>query len=83
MPTDLGTAYTPGSYASNVGPLDTVHGNICPRYTESTGAFSRDWVYTTSAMTDGLSNTLFVGEASRFLNDPEPYFNYWNRVALG
>ena len=81
VPYDQGTAYTPGSYASNVGTLDTVHGNVCPRYTESDGAFSRDYVYTTAAITDGTSNTLFLGEASRFLNDPEIYFNYWNRVA--
>jgi prepilin-type processing-associated H-X9-DG protein len=81
VPTDEGTAYTPGSYASNVGTLDTVHGNVCPRYTESDGAFSRDWVYNTAAITDGTSNTIFLGEASRFLNDPEIYFNYWNRVA--
>ncbi len=43
--------------------------------------FSRDWFYNAAGITDGLSNTLFVGEASRFLNDPEIYFNYWNRVA--
>ncbi len=64
-----------------MGTLDTIHGNICPRYTVSDGAFSRDWVHTAAAITDGLSNTLFLGEASRFLNDPELYFNYWNRVA--
>ncbi len=81
VPYDQGTAYTPGSYASNVGALDTVHGNVCPRYNESDGAFSRDWVYSSSAITDGTSNTIFLGEASRFLNDPEIYFNYWNRVA--
>jgi len=81
VPYSQGTAYVPGSYASNVGTLDTVHGNVCPRYTESNGAFSRDWVYTAAAMTDGASNTIFLGEASRFLNDPEIYFNYWNRVA--
>jgi prepilin-type N-terminal cleavage/methylation domain-containing protein/prepilin-type processing-associated H-X9-DG protein len=81
VPYDQGTAYTPGSYASNVGSLDTVHGNICPRYTESDGAFGRDWVYNASAITDGTSSTIFLGEASRFINDPEIYFNYWNRVA--
>jgi prepilin-type N-terminal cleavage/methylation domain-containing protein/prepilin-type processing-associated H-X9-DG protein len=81
VPTDQGTAYVPGSYASNVGTLDTVHGNVCWQYTASDGAFSRDWVYNAAAITDGTSNTLFLGEASRFLNDPEIYFNYWNRVA--
>jgi prepilin-type N-terminal cleavage/methylation domain-containing protein/prepilin-type processing-associated H-X9-DG protein len=81
VPYDQGTAYVPGSYATNVGTLDTVHGNLCWQYTASDGAFSRDWVYSAAAITDGTSNTLFVGEASRFLNDPEIYFNYWNRVA--
>jgi prepilin-type N-terminal cleavage/methylation domain-containing protein/prepilin-type processing-associated H-X9-DG protein len=80
-PVYQGTSHSPGSYAANVGTLDTIHGNICPRYTESDGAFSRDWVYTAAAIADGTSNTTFVGEASRFVNDPELYFNYWNRVA--
>ena len=78
---DEGTAYSPGSYASNNGTIDTVHGNLCWQYTASDGAFSRDWVYNAAAMVDGTSNTLFLGEASRFINDPEIYFNYWNRVA--
>jgi prepilin-type N-terminal cleavage/methylation domain-containing protein/prepilin-type processing-associated H-X9-DG protein len=81
VPYNMGTAYSPGSYASNIGTIDTVHGNVCPLYTESDGAFSRDYVYTTAAITDGLSNTIFQGEASKFLNDPEIYFNFWNRVA--
>jgi prepilin-type processing-associated H-X9-DG protein len=38
-------------------------------------------VYNASAVTDGLSSTIFLGEASRFVNDPEIYFNFWNRVA--
>jgi len=79
--TDQGTAYVPGSYASNNGTIDTVHGNLCWQYNASDGAFSRDWVYGAAAMTDGTSNTPFIGEASRFINDPEIYFNYWNRVA--
>ncbi len=81
LPIARGTAYSPGSYASNIGTLDTIHGNICPRYTESDGAFSRDWVYNAAAITDGTSQTIFVGEASRFINDPELYFNFWNRAA--
>ena len=30
-------------------------------------------------MTDGLSNTIFVGETSRFRHDPDPQFNQWSR----
>jgi prepilin-type processing-associated H-X9-DG protein len=77
---DQGTAYSPGSYASNIGTLDTIRGNQCSRFPETDGAFGRDWVYSASAIRDGLSNTLFIGEASRFENDPEPFFNFWNRA---
>ena len=52
----------------------------CPSYFETDGAFSRDFVYNTAKITDGLSNTMFIGETSRFLNDPETFFGFWNRV---
>src|SRR5262249_19584955 len=28
---------------------------------------------------DGMSTTIFVGEASRFRNDPDPSYNQWSR----
>ena len=43
------------------------------------GAFVFDQAYRISAITDGLSNTMFVGEMSRFNNDPDSFFNFWNR----
>jgi len=47
-----------GQYASscNQGPGD--------------GMFAPDWATRISAVTDGLSNTLFFGEMSRFINEP-------------
>ena len=44
------------------------------------GAFSRDFIYRVADITDGTSGTMFVGETSRFLNDPETFFGFWNRV---
>jgi prepilin-type processing-associated H-X9-DG protein len=35
--------------------------------------------YRVSGITDGLSNTMFIGEMSRFVNDPDAFFNFWNR----
>jgi len=33
-----------------------------------------------SDLKDGASSTIFVGECSRFLNDPDQVFNQWPRV---
>jgi prepilin-type N-terminal cleavage/methylation domain-containing protein len=66
---DAGTAYVQGSYASNCGTMDTVHANDCGRYAESDGAFSRDWTYSAAAIRDGTSQTIFLGEATRFLKN--------------
>jgi prepilin-type N-terminal cleavage/methylation domain-containing protein/prepilin-type processing-associated H-X9-DG protein len=72
--------YSPGSYGANCGTWDTVHYFTCPSYLETDGAFSRDFVYRTADIQDGTSRTMFVGETSRFLNDPETFFGFWNRV---
>lgn len=72
--------YSPGSYGANCGTWDTVHYFTCPSYLETNGAFSRDFIYRVANMTDGTSGTMFVGETSRFLNDPETFFGFWNRV---
>ncbi len=72
--------YSPGSYGANCGTWDTIHYYTCPSYLETNGAFSRDFIYRVASITDGTSGTLFVGETSRFLNDPETFFGFWNRV---
>jgi prepilin-type processing-associated H-X9-DG protein len=41
--------------------------------------FGPDYAQRISAATDGLSNTMFFGETSRFVNDPDPFRGFWNR----
>jgi prepilin-type N-terminal cleavage/methylation domain-containing protein len=68
--------YSPGSYAANIGTWDTIRFFGCPFYDETDGAFSRDYVYRIAEIRDGTSQTVFVGEQSRFLNDPETFFGF-------
>jgi prepilin-type N-terminal cleavage/methylation domain-containing protein/prepilin-type processing-associated H-X9-DG protein len=42
------------------------------------GAFDDSTSYDPSHFRDGLSTTIFVGETSRFRNDPDPQFNQWS-----
>ena len=43
------------------------------------GAFDDLTSYRASSIRDGLSQTIFVGETARLLNDPDPQFNQWSR----
>jgi prepilin-type N-terminal cleavage/methylation domain-containing protein/prepilin-type processing-associated H-X9-DG protein len=43
------------------------------------GIFGYNWTYKLSRVTDGTSNTIFVGEFARFKNDPDMIFNTWSR----
>ena len=43
------------------------------------GVFHYDKHHSIADIRDGLSNTAFVGESSRFLNDPDDVFNSWTR----
>jgi prepilin-type N-terminal cleavage/methylation domain-containing protein/prepilin-type processing-associated H-X9-DG protein len=86
-------AYTQGSYAGVAGtvdirlycggcnghPLGTDGGQVCFGDPElrPDGAFGRNHGFPDVAFRDGLSNTLLIGESSRFPNDPDPYFNIW------
>lgn len=40
----------------------------------------KDYVVRLQQIRDGTSNTIFMGEASRYKNDPETVFNWWSRV---
>ncbi len=79
--------YTQTSYAGVSGNNDIFHWYYgCPLqsgapsiFIQSDGMFGWDFCYRISAVTDGLSNTLFVGETSRFKNDPDVIFQSWNR----
>ncbi len=81
--------YTPGSYAMNFGTTDTLRSWFgCPPSSPngpfpimipSDGAFSWDTRVTLPDIRDGTSNTIFIGESSRFVDDREPFFNFWQR----
>jgi prepilin-type N-terminal cleavage/methylation domain-containing protein/prepilin-type processing-associated H-X9-DG protein len=72
-----------GSYSGSSGNSDVWHWYMgCPAspspQIESDGMFNADYCYRVSDVTDGLSNTLFVGETSRFRNDPDGnWFYQW------
>jgi len=88
--------YSQSSYAGSTGTFDTWHwycgcppgppfGGSCPsaNYTQiaGDGAFIYNVSFKVSAFSDGLSNTLFVGEFARFKNDPDQIFNSWSRAS--
>jgi prepilin-type N-terminal cleavage/methylation domain-containing protein/prepilin-type processing-associated H-X9-DG protein len=73
---DAGQFPTPQlSYAFNTGVGDcmnftlnspTMCGSVAPD-----GPFGKNWDYGLSEVTDGLSNTIFAGESSRFIGEPQ------------
>lgn len=78
-----GNTYSPTSYALSSGTLDIFRwwygcGAGSPIEIPSDGAFAKNYTYRISDITDGTSNTFFVGEKARFINDPET-LNWWNR----
>jgi prepilin-type N-terminal cleavage/methylation domain-containing protein/prepilin-type processing-associated H-X9-DG protein len=89
IPTQSNNAYSQSSYAGNAGTLDifrwyygcTAGAGYAGSNIEilSNGAFSKLSVFKISDITDGTSNTLFVGETARFPNDPDQVFNEWDR----
>jgi prepilin-type N-terminal cleavage/methylation domain-containing protein/prepilin-type processing-associated H-X9-DG protein len=78
--------YSASSYAASLGSWDVIHWwhGCCVGcgWIQGDGAFSLDYSYKVSSIQDGLSNTIFVGEMSRFVNDPDTHVNYWNRLAF-
>jgi prepilin-type N-terminal cleavage/methylation domain-containing protein/prepilin-type processing-associated H-X9-DG protein len=82
---------TPGfaqtSYAGCIGNTDVQHwfygcpsapNNSATPQIPADGMFNADWTIKVSDVTDGLSNTFYVGEQSRFLNDPDgTFFSSW------
>jgi len=89
IPTQSNNAYSQSSYAGSAGTLDifrwyygcTAGAGYAGANIEilANGAFSKLSVFRIADITDGTSNTLFVGETSRFLNDPDQVFNEWDR----
>ena len=85
--TASGNVYSQSSYSGMSGRVDTNQfyygvppccGASAPSI-QGDGVFMADYAYKLAQITDGLSNTIYVGEHSRFLNDPEPLMNWWNR----
>jgi prepilin-type N-terminal cleavage/methylation domain-containing protein/prepilin-type processing-associated H-X9-DG protein len=85
------TWYSPTSYAGMAGTINIIEfrygappccASINPTgYIEiaPNGVFGKNYAYGPSDVRDGTSSTIFVGEMSRFLDDPDPLFNFWNR----
>ncbi len=73
---------SPTSYAAVLGYLDTLRWWYgCPHYITPNGAFGCDYGARFSEITDGLSNTMIVGEASRFRNEVDVWYNTWSFAA--
>jgi prepilin-type N-terminal cleavage/methylation domain-containing protein/prepilin-type processing-associated H-X9-DG protein len=83
-------AYSQSSYAGSAGTVDFNHWwcgcpvpKDCPGggiALEGNGAFGWDFNYRPANFLDGLSTTIFVGETSRFKNDPDQVLNQWSRT---
>jgi len=79
-------AYSPTSYAAVAGTVECLWygywGSTTARYCEAiepNGMFGKNYTYRVSDNTDGTSNTLYVGETGRYVNEPVSTLNFWNR----
>ena len=74
--------YSQTSYFPSGGTWNTVayyHGPEEWRMYPGNGAFDSLTSYGIKSFTDGTSNTILVGECSRYKNDPDRVFNQWSR----
>jgi len=75
--------YFQASYAGNAGTIDSIRwwygANSTPKEIVADGSLSRGTVFRLSEFTDGTSQTLFIGEFSRFKDDTERVKNFGNR----
>jgi prepilin-type N-terminal cleavage/methylation domain-containing protein/prepilin-type processing-associated H-X9-DG protein len=75
-------AYRQSSYAGSVGTWDIIRNTDatnCVPYRPN-GAFGYNYAAGEAEFTDGLSQTLFLGEMSRFRNHPLTWQNTWSRA---
>jgi prepilin-type N-terminal cleavage/methylation domain-containing protein/prepilin-type processing-associated H-X9-DG protein len=76
---------TQGSYGLNMGVSEVVfygsYGVVqpgCEAIPFGDGPFNKNYCYKYASITDGLSNTILVGERSRFKDEPASAFEMWN-----
>jgi prepilin-type N-terminal cleavage/methylation domain-containing protein/prepilin-type processing-associated H-X9-DG protein len=77
--------FAPCSYFPSGGTwnfLAYVYGPDCWQQNQGNGAFDSSQAYRPAQISDGLSNTIFAGESSRYINDPDPEFNQWGQYDL-
>jgi prepilin-type N-terminal cleavage/methylation domain-containing protein/prepilin-type processing-associated H-X9-DG protein len=89
--TTSSNGYSQASYAGSAGTFDIWHwfcgcppgvgGLSCQGSTQiaGDGLFFGNVAVKLADVTDGTSNTLAIGETSRFRNDPDMIFNTWSR----
>ena len=74
--------YSQTSYFPSGGTYNTIAYYLGPNIWQQypgNGAFDQLKSYKISEFTDGTSNTIMVGEVSRYKNDPDRVFNQWSR----
>src|SRR6185312_5310682 len=84
-PSGAPNGYSQTSYFPSGGTWRTLNfspGPDCWQRAAGNGAFDDGNVYRPEDFRDGLSNTIMVGESSRFKNDPDPSFNQWSRYDI-
>jgi len=80
-----GSAASPTSYFLSGGTWNTLaykSGPDCWQQDPGNGAFDDANAYRAQQYTDGLGNTIFAGESSRFVRDPDAVYNQWSRFDL-
>ena len=81
IPTQSSNPYGWSSYAGVAGTGDVTRWWYgCPNEIEPNGMFAKQFSYKLANNTDGSSNTLYVGETSRFKGEADQIFNTWTRA---
>ncbi len=83
IPSQGNNPFSWGSYAGVAGTWDVTRWWFgCPHEIEPTGMFAKQYCYDITANLDGTSNTLYIGETSRFRGELDPALNTWSRDPL-